>query len=82
MHTVYILKSLKAPGRIYIGCTTDLERRVEQHNHGRSEYTKHFMPWRVETEIIFADIELARRFETYLKSGSGHAFLWKHLVNK
>ncbi|MEI6479299.1 MAG: GIY-YIG nuclease family protein [bacterium] len=33
MWFVYILKSLK-DGRYYIGSTSDIEKRVERHNHG------------------------------------------------
>lgn len=82
MHIVYILRSLQVPRRIYIGYTVDLERRLAEHNCGRSEYTKHFTPWQVEASIAFRDGALAKRFESYLKSGSGHAFLWKRLIDK
>ena len=80
MHTVYILRSLKVPDRIYIGYTTNLEKRLYYHNHGGSTYTKRFVPWKVETHVVFTNAILAKRFEMYLKSGSGHAFLKKRLV--
>ena len=80
-HIVYILRSLKASDRIYIGYTTDLERRLREHNRGESEYSKRFAPWQVETYITFQDATRAKHFETYLKSGSGHAFLRKRLVS-
>ncbi len=82
MHAVYVLKSLKGPKRIYIGYTVDLEHRLADHNRGASQYTRHFTPWQVETVITFRDAALAMRFETYLKSGSGHAFLHKRLITK
>ena len=80
-HIVYILRSLKTSDRIYIGYTTDLERRLREHNRSESEYTKRFAPWQVETYIAFQDVTRAKQFETYLKSGSGHAFLRKRLVS-
>ena len=80
-HIVYVLRSLKTSGRIYIGYTTDLERRLREHNRGEGEYTKHFTPWQVETYITFQDVTRAKHFEIYLKSGSGHAFLRKRLVS-
>jgi predicted GIY-YIG superfamily endonuclease len=80
MHTVYILRSLKRSGRIYIGYTTDLDRRLQEHNQGASVYTKPFAPWEVETAITFKRQALAKAFESYLKSGSGHAFLHKRLI--
>ncbi len=46
MHYVYILKSLKNAS-LYIGCTSDLKKRIKQHNSGESFYTKKYMPWRL-----------------------------------
>ena len=82
MHIVYILKSVKVSGKIYIGITQDLNKRLEEHNNGLSTYTKKFVPWEVETYIVFKNRLLAERFERYLKAGSGQAFLTKHLLAK
>ena len=38
MYYVYVLKSLA--GRVYIGYTTDLTRRMKEHQGKRSAYTK------------------------------------------
>ena len=80
MHYVYILVSLKAPTRYYIGRTENLEARLGQHNRGESGYSKQFAPWRLETYTAFTNSHLADEFEHYLKSGSGHAFLKRHLL--
>lgn len=32
MHFVYLLKSLKSPQETYIGYTTDIQQRLENHN--------------------------------------------------
>jgi len=48
MHFVYILKSAKDQS-LYIGCTSDLKKRIEQHNSGESFHTKKHMPW----ELIY-----------------------------
>jgi len=82
MHIVYIIKSIKTPGKIYIGITRDLDKRLAEHNSGLSTYTKKFAPWEVETYITFKNQVLAERFERYLKVGSGQAFLIKHLLAK
>ena len=82
MHFVYILRSLKEPKRLYIGKTEDLEKRLKEHNHGDSIYTKKFLPWVLETYTAFSSQQLANQFEIYLKSGSGHAFLKKRLLSK
>lgn len=80
MHYVYILVSLKASTRYYIGRTENLEARLEQHNRGESGYSKQFAPWRLEAYTAFINPQLADKFERYLKSGSGHAFLKKRLL--
>jgi putative endonuclease len=58
--------------------TSDIQRRLEEHNSGKSSHTSKFMPWVVETYFCLADIEKARRFEKYLKTGSGLAFRQRH----
>jgi predicted GIY-YIG superfamily endonuclease len=78
LHFVYILESVSSPGRFYVGSTTDLDRRVEEHNSGKSAHTAKFTPWRLVTYIAFSDQAKALRFERYLKSGSGRAFAKRH----
>ena len=50
MYRVYLLSHPK--GVTYIGITTDIERRVQQHNKqitGGAKYTKSFTPeWKLE----------------------------------
>jgi putative endonuclease len=42
-------------------------------------YTAAHRPWRLLVQLEFADEQTARRFERYLKSGSGRAFAKRHL---
>lgn len=79
MHYVYLLESEAFAGQRYIGLTTDLKQRLADHNAGKSPHTSKYMPWRLVTYVAFSDIEKARAFERYLKSGSGHAFAKKRL---
>ncbi len=79
MHYVYLLESEAFGGQRYIGLTTDLKQRLADHNGGKSPHTSKFLPWRLVTYVAFSDIEKARAFERYLKSGSGHAFAKKRL---
>ncbi len=71
---VYAIKSLK-DGRIYVGMTDNLSRRLYQHNSGQNKSTKGFRPW----ILIFTENQpnrtLARTREKYLKSGIGKEFL-------
>lgn len=79
MFYVYLLKSQKAPSQKYVGITSDLRRRIADHNAGKSIHTAKFAPWRIQTYVAFSDSRKAAAFEHYLKSGSGHAFASKRL---
>ena len=80
MFIVYILKSQKDITKNYVGFTKDLGKRLLAHNAGRSLFSKRYAPWSAECFITFTNEVKARAFERYLKKGSGHAFLRKHLV--
>ena len=77
---VYILRSESDPDRHYVGLTTDVDERVEWHNHGPSGHTVRHRPWRVVVIVEFADERTAVRFERYLKSGSGRVFAKRHFA--
>ncbi len=80
MYTVYILRSINHPGRLYIGLTTDLEERLAAHNAASSTYSKRYSPWELEVSINLKDKKAAEDLEKYLKTGSGFAFLKKRLL--
>ena len=75
---MYVLESLAEPARHYTGLTSDPDERLAWHNAGRSVHTSKFRPWRLLVSMRFADDGCARRFERYLKSGSGRAFATRH----
>jgi predicted GIY-YIG superfamily endonuclease len=77
---VYILRSDSDPSRHYVGITHDLAARMEWHNQGPSGYTVSYRPWSVVVSIEFPSEKAARRFERYLKSGSGRAFTKRHFA--
>ncbi|MDW8331565.1 MAG: GIY-YIG nuclease family protein [Cyclobacteriaceae bacterium] len=71
---VYVLQSLKS-GKYYVGMSSDVSRRLEEHNSGKSKYTSGHRPWKlVYTEQAGSAIE-ARKREKYLKSAAGKRFL-------
>jgi len=78
MFYVYLLQSV-CGGRRYVGSTKDLKTRLSDHNSGKSSHTAKYRPWELVTYVAFTDAELARAFERYIKSGSGHAFARRHL---
>ena len=75
---VYIIRSEADPSRHYVGITNSLADRLEWHNHGPSGHTAECRPWSVVVSMEFSTEKEARRFETYLKSGSGRAFTKRH----
>jgi predicted GIY-YIG superfamily endonuclease len=77
---VYLLESVYYRGHLYIGITTDLRRRLQHHNEGKSPHTRKFKPWNLACYTAFGDEKTAYAFEKYLKSGSGKAFIWRHYV--
>jgi len=82
LHYVYLLVSQRDASRRYIGLTSDLRTRLAEHNAGKSSHTAKYAPWQVATYVAFSDRAQALDFETYLKSGSGHAFARKRLWPK
>ena len=78
VYYTYVLESVKRPGTRYIGHTSDLRRRMAQHNTGENRSTAKHRPWRLKLYVAFESRRLARDFERYLKSGSGHAFAIRH----
>lgn len=70
MYFVYILQSLK-DGRTYVGYTDNVERRLEEHNSGRSRATKHRGPFKLLFSESFPDASAARKRELYWKNGGG-----------
>lgn len=79
MHYVYLLESCQHSDQRYVGMTSDLRRRLAEHNAGQSPHTAQYLPWRLVTYLAFSSLGSAARFERYLKSGSGHAFAKKRL---
>jgi putative endonuclease len=78
MHYTYIIESLSKPEERYIGHTSDLKKRLAEHNAGKCEHTSKLKPWKLKLYVAFETLDQAQRFEKYLKSGSGHAFANKH----
>jgi putative endonuclease len=77
---VYVLRSEGNPDRHYVGLTADVRRRLAWHNAGQNTHTIRDRPWKVVVSVEFAEEATARRFERYLKSGSGRAFVKRHFA--
>jgi putative endonuclease len=74
MYYVYILKSEKH-NRYYIGCTSNLERRIDEYNKGTVSSTKAFVSWSVVYIEKYISKSEAYAREHIIKSyKSGNAF--------
>jgi putative endonuclease len=76
---VYTLQSIAFPNEHYTGFTSDLKQRLAEHNAGKVLHTSKFVPWEIRSATAFKSKTCAMAFERYLKTGSGRAFLKRHL---
>ena len=76
---MYYIYSLKCKDGYYVGCTDNLKARLERHHKGHVPATTNRMPVKLEFYFAIDDKYKAFEFEKYLKSGSGRAFIKKHL---
>jgi len=82
MFHVYVITSETHPERYYIGFSSRPDDRLTEHNAGKNPSTANFRPWRFAALLSFPSEEQARRFERYLKGGSGRAFLRRHILSE
>lgn len=79
----YVLESLKNK-RFYVGLTSDLRRRIEEHNTGiGGSYTKKNRPFRLVFYEAYIEIEKkdAEKAEKFFKTGYGREVLKDKLEN-
>ena len=67
---VYILRSCDQ-SRYYIGCTSDVAKRVAEHNSSRAHWTKRYQPWELVYTEGYATRGEAMRRERALKRLKG-----------
>jgi putative endonuclease len=80
MYHVYIITSRPNAGRYYIGFSSRPTERLQEHNDGKNPSTASFGPWSLAAIISFPTKQKALVFERYLKTGSGRAFVRRHLL--
>jgi predicted GIY-YIG superfamily endonuclease len=68
MCNLYILKSLKDESH-YIGYTSkDVKQRLNEHNNGKSKYTKAHRPYRIIATMSVESAQRAKLLEKYFKN--------------
>jgi putative endonuclease len=72
MFYVYVLRSERT-GKRYVGSSSDIATRLEQHNRGKVRATKGGRPWKLAYQEEYETNGEARRRELALKSGQGRA---------
>ncbi|HRX63619.1 MAG TPA: GIY-YIG nuclease family protein [Candidatus Absconditabacterales bacterium] len=70
MYFVYVLKS-ESHDWIYVGMTSNIHRRIEDHNKGYNKSTRPYRPFTLLMKKEFEDSLSARKQEKYWKSGIG-----------
>jgi len=78
MFQVYILKC--CDGSIYIGQTSDLQRRLAEHGAGMVSWTRSRLPVELLKTFTFRSRGQAVRCEKKLKSGFGRKWIKEHLL--
>lgn len=76
---VYLIESQINKTAFYTGYTSDLRKRIAEHNQGLNQSTRPYKPWKLiyyEACLNQAD---ARRREGYLKTTQGRRLLKRRL---
>ena len=77
---MYYVYSLQCKDGYYVGCTDNIQDRVDRHQKGQVPATANRLPIKLEFYFATEDKYRAFEFEKYLKSGSGRAFIKKHFL--
>ncbi|MBI5620627.1 GIY-YIG nuclease family protein [Candidatus Gottesmanbacteria bacterium] len=80
MHFLYILHSLK-DGNFYTGITSDLDRRIKEHESGKNFSTAPRRPLKLIYYEAYLLKEDAEAREKYLKTSMGRRVIRKQLRN-
>ena len=78
---VYIIKSLKSD-TYYIGSSKDPEKRLIEHNNGKTVSTKHKGPWKLVLTQSYPTILKARQIELKLKKLKRRDYIEKIVEEK
>ena len=79
-YVVYVIRNERS-ARLYKGMTTNINRRLDEHNGGRVKSTRPFRPWVLIYQEVYNDVKQARRREKYFKTAAGRRFI-KSIITK
>ena len=78
---MFYVYSLKCKNGYYVGCIDNLKERITRHEKGCVPATANRLPVDLEFYFAISDKYKAFKFEKYLKTGSGRAFVKKHFLD-
>ena len=61
--------------KYYVGSTTDMGRRLEEHNRGKEKFTSTGMPWKLVYKELFEELKQARQRELYIKKMKSRKYI-------
>jgi putative endonuclease len=70
----------RIPSAIILALPKNIDQRVKEHNEGKSLHTAKYGPWELAVYLGVPSKTKALDLEHYLKSGSGRAFLQRHIL--
>ena len=73
---VYLLRSLKT-SKFYIGWAVDVQRRLYQHNQGKTLSTKAYCPWKLIGYESYSNKEDVKQREKILKRNKRMQYFFK-----
>jgi putative endonuclease len=74
MYFTYILYSTKI-NKFYTGQTDDLNRRLEEHNRGKTSFMSNGVPWKIIFSKANDSREVAMKLEKLIKKRGAARFL-------
>ncbi len=75
---VYVLESIRFD-QIYVGYSSDIIKRLKEHNAGLNQSTKSYRPWTVIYYEACINENDAKRREKYFKKTQGRRLLKRRL---
>ena len=68
--------------KTYVGFSENVQKRLQEHNCGKSSFTKIYKPWELVYTEVFDNKNAAINREKYFKSAAGRRRIMKILDNK
>ena len=78
MSHVYIIRSIE--GYVYVGSTTDLTKRLYQHQNKLAGWTKRGTGWELIYSEEYAEYSEARKRELWFKTGKGRDYIRQNIL--